>query len=152
MLREPAIRPAPESPCPEPTMASKPPPPTTAPFSTAPFAAAPSTAAPSTAAVEQAFAEFQQAMSRGQAHLQTVMETASEEGRRFFEGMTEDAAAALQEFKTCQSAAHALTIEQAWLARRAQAYLDCGLRLIHAMTPARPPVDSPGPAAPSDAA
>jgi hypothetical protein len=87
------------------------------------------------AAMETAFSGFQEAMSQGERQLQAGLETFSTESRKFFEGMTDDAAAAFEQFKTCKSPFEALVIEQNWLAKRVQAYLSYGVRLAQAATP-----------------
>jgi len=115
------------------------------------MAAKPQSPTPTTA-VATALAEFQDAMSRGQVQVQAMLETVSGESRRFFEGMTDDAAVAIEQFKTCQSPAEALTIEQAWLAKRAKAYMDCGLRIMQAMAPTAPAAAPPAPGKPSEPA
>jgi hypothetical protein len=82
--------------------------------------------------VDIAGTAMSEAAERGQAALQTALNTWSQEAETFYGQMASQGSAALAQLQACKSPLEVLNVEQAWLAARSKAYLDSGLRFAQA--------------------
>lgn len=83
-------------------------------------------------AIEALNTMLEDAGAQGRAFYEGSMKTWSEESQRYFEGLTRDGAAALEQLRACRSPLEVMAVEQAWLAARSGAYLEAAGRLFAA--------------------
>jgi len=59
-----------------------------------------------------------------------AVKTWLDEGQAFFADKARDDAQALQQLQSCKTPLDVISVEQRWIACRAQAYIDAGFRMI----------------------
>lgn len=85
-----------------------------------------------TDSLETLGANMTEATKRGEAMLETSLKTWQSEVGRYFEEYLAASEATFKALAVCKVPMDVLTVEQQWLKRRAQAYLDSGLRFAQA--------------------
>lgn len=86
-----------------------------------------------------------QASDRGSMMFGAGLEEWSKEGQRFYDEMSTQGFAALEQLKHCKSPVDLLKVEQDWFAARTKSCLESGLRIAHALTGLGQPAKAPTP-------
>jgi len=82
--------------------------------------------------IDRLNAAFTGASERGRGLLEAGLEAWSHETQRYYDELSSQGAMVMEQLKACQSPVEVLGVEQAWLAARAKAYLESGLRFAQA--------------------
>ena len=93
-------------------------------------------------------AAVSQASKRSVAILEAGFENWTKESQHFYDEMSAQGTAALEQLKGCKSPFEMLSVEQTWLAARAKNYLETGMRLAQAFSAiSQPPKTAESPKA-----
>ena len=95
------------------------------------------------ASLQRLAAASEQATERGQAAIQAGLQTWQAELGRYFEEFSAHNLETLEALGHCESPLDMLSVEQKWVQKRAQAYIDSGMRLAQAFANAARSVAGP---------
>jgi hypothetical protein len=88
------------------------------------------------ASLRQLAAASEQATQRGQAAIRASLQTWEAEVGRYFEEFSAHSLETLEALGHCESPLDVLSVEQKWMHKRAQAYIDSGMRFAQAFASA----------------